>query len=72
MIRPASSLLPHADQLAHDHLGAAHMWTTYNGDRGTRSMPIPEPHDVYGFLKTSPNAVFEPIHPKAMLVILTT
>ena len=26
----------------------------------------------YGFLTTSPNAVVEPIHPKAMPVILTT
>jgi putative SOS response-associated peptidase YedK len=30
------------------------------------------PHQVYGFLTTSPNAVVEPIHPKAMPVILTT
>jgi hypothetical protein len=30
------------------------------------------PHLVYGFLTTSPNAVVEPIHPKAMPVILTT
>jgi putative SOS response-associated peptidase YedK len=29
-------------------------------------------HQVYGFLTTSPNAVVEPIHPKAMPVILTT
>jgi hypothetical protein len=29
-------------------------------------------HLVYGFLTTSPNAVVEPIHPKAMPVILTT
>ena len=28
-------------------------------------------HLVYGFLTTSPNAVVEPIHPKAMPVILT-
>ena len=28
--------------------------------------------EVYGFLTTSPNAVVEPIHPKAMPVILTT
>ena len=28
--------------------------------------------DVYGFLTTAPNAVVEPIHPKAMPVILTT
>jgi len=30
------------------------------------------PHLVYGFLTTSPNAVIEPIHPKAIPVILTT
>ena len=28
--------------------------------------PIPGPHVVYGFLTTAPNAVVEPIHPKAM------
>jgi len=32
---------------------------------------VPGPHFVYGFLTTSPNAVVEPIHPKAMPVILT-
>ncbi len=30
------------------------------------------PHNVYGFLTTAPNAVVDPIHPKAMPVILTT
>ena len=25
----------------------AGMWTTYNGDRGTKSKPIPGPHEVY-------------------------
>ena len=34
--------------------------------------PIPGPHLVYGFLTTEPNAIVEPIHPKAMPVILTT
>jgi putative SOS response-associated peptidase YedK len=48
------------------------IWTTFNGDRGTKSKPIPGPHLDYGFLTTSPNAVVEPIHPKAMPVILTT
>jgi putative SOS response-associated peptidase YedK len=33
---------------------------------------LPGPHLVYGFLTTSPNAIVEPIHPKAMPVILTT
>jgi hypothetical protein len=34
--------------------------------------PIPGPHQVYGLLTTSPNAFVEPIHPKAMPVILMT
>ena len=48
------------------------IWTTFKGDHGTKSKPIPGPHQVYGFLTTAPNAVVEPIHPKAMPVILTT
>ena len=48
------------------------IWTEFKGDRGTKSKPIPGPHLVYGFLTTSPNAVVEPIHPKAVPVILTT
>jgi putative SOS response-associated peptidase YedK len=50
----------------------AGIWAEFKGDRGTKSKPIPGPHLVYGFLTTSPNAVVEPIHPKAMPVILTT
>jgi putative SOS response-associated peptidase YedK len=50
----------------------AGIWTEFRGDRGTKSKPIPGPHLVYGFLTTSPNAVVEPIHSKAMPVILTT
>jgi putative SOS response-associated peptidase YedK len=46
--------------------------TEFKGDRRTKSKPIPGPHLVYGFLTTAPNAVVEPIHPKAMPVILTT
>src|SRR5437867_2713803 len=48
----------------------AGIWTEFKGDRGTKSKPVPGPHNVYGFLTTSPNAVVEPIHPKAMPVIL--
>jgi putative SOS response-associated peptidase YedK len=48
------------------------IWTEFKGDRGTKSKPVPGPHLVYGFLTTSPNVVVEPIHPKAMPVILTT
>jgi putative SOS response-associated peptidase YedK len=50
----------------------AGIWTKFKGDRGTKSKPIPGPHLVYGFLTTTPNAIVEPIHPKAMPVILTT
>ncbi len=50
----------------------AGIWTPFNGDRGTKSKPIPGPHLVYGFLTTEPNAIVAPIHPKAMPVILTT
>jgi putative SOS response-associated peptidase YedK len=50
----------------------AGIWTEFKGDRGTKSKPIPGPHLVYGFLTTAPNAVVEPIHPRAMPVILTT
>jgi hypothetical protein len=44
----------------------------FKGDRGTKSKPILGSHLVYGFLTTTPNAVIEPIHPKAKPVILTT
>jgi SOS response associated peptidase (SRAP) len=50
----------------------AGIWTEFKGDRGTKSKPIPGPHLVYGLLTTSPNAIVEPIHPKAMPAILTT
>jgi SOS response associated peptidase (SRAP) len=50
----------------------AGIWTEFKGDRGTKSKPIPGPHLVYGFLTTAPNAIVEPIHPKAMPAILTT
>jgi putative SOS response-associated peptidase YedK len=43
----------------------AGIWIEFRGDRGTKSKPIPGPHLVYGFLTTEPNAVVEPIHPKA-------
>jgi putative SOS response-associated peptidase YedK len=50
----------------------AGIWTTFNGDRGTKSKPVLGPHQVYGFLTTFPIVVVEPIHSKAMPVILTT
>jgi putative SOS response-associated peptidase YedK len=53
------------------HLCAfAGIWTEFNGDRGARSKSVPGPHLVYGILTTAPNAIVEPIHAKAMPVIL--
>jgi putative SOS response-associated peptidase YedK len=42
------------------------------GRPGHQVQAGPGPHLVDAFLTTSPNAVVEPIHPKAMPVILTT
>jgi putative SOS response-associated peptidase YedK len=50
----------------------AGIWSVFRGSRGTKSKPILGPHDVYGFLTTASNGIVEPIHPKAMPVILTT
>jgi putative SOS response-associated peptidase YedK len=50
----------------------AGIWTEFKSDRGTKSKPILGPHQIYGFLTTSPNVVVEPIHPKAIPVILLT
>lgn len=35
----------------------AGIWVTFDGDRGTKSKPIPGPHLVYGFVTTKANAV---------------
>ncbi len=48
------------------------MWTGWHGLRGTKANPIDGEHELYEFLTCEPNAVVEPIHPKAMPVILTT
>jgi putative SOS response-associated peptidase YedK len=48
------------------------IWTEFKGARGTKSTPISGPHNVFGFLATTQNVVVEPIHPKAMPVIVTT
>ena len=50
----------------------AGIWTTFNGDRGTKSKPIPGASSGLRLLTTAPNAVIKPIHPKAMPEILTT
>lgn len=49
----------------------AGIWAEWNGSRGPAKNPtVSGPHLAYAFLTTAPNAVVEPIHPKAMPVIL--
>jgi len=39
---------------------------------GPKDSPREGEHDLYAFLKTDPNEIVKPIHPKAMPVLLTT
>jgi putative SOS response-associated peptidase YedK len=50
----------------------AGLWRPWTGQRGTKSNPVVGDHLLYGFLTTEPNALVEPIHAKAMPVVLTT
>lgn len=47
----------------------AGIWTRWTGKRMAREEP--STHALFAFLTTAPNAVVQPIHPKAMPVILT-
>lgn len=71
---PASSFSEYAAEAnpATGKKDVAGIWMEFRGHRGTKSKPVAGPHLVYGFLTTAPNSVVEPIHPKAMPVILTT
>lgn len=40
--------------------------------RGTKKEPVEGDNEIYAFLTTSANGLVEPIHPKAMPVILTS
>ena len=50
----------------------AGIWTTFNGDRGTKSKPVPGPDQVYGFQTTRRTHCRADPCAKAMPVILTT
>lgn len=50
----------------------AGVWTDWNGTRGSTKNPRDGQHELFAFLTTDPNKVVEPIHPKAMPVVLTT
>ena len=46
--------------------------TKWIGSGGPIKAPREGEHDLYAFLKTDPNEIVKPIHPKAMPVLLTT
>jgi putative SOS response-associated peptidase YedK len=48
------------------------VWTDTAATAAPNQNRFAGPHNVYGFLTTAPNVVVEPIHPKAMPVLLTT
>lgn len=50
----------------------AGIWGKWFGERGTKTNPVGGEHELYGFVTCQPNAVVEPVHPKAMPVILRT
>jgi putative SOS response-associated peptidase YedK len=48
----------------------AGLWRPWTGTRGTKANPVEGEHLLYSLLTCEPNAVVEPIHPKAMPVIV--
>lgn len=50
----------------------AGLWGTWTGARGTQKAPEEGEHELFAFLTTEPNGIVEPVHSKAMPVILTT
>jgi putative SOS response-associated peptidase YedK len=50
----------------------AAIWRDWEGDRGTKKAPNVGRHKLYSFLTTAPNCIVEPVHNKAMPVMLMT
>ena len=50
----------------------AGLWRPWTGTRGTKADPTEGEHHLFAFLTCMPNAAVEPVHPKAIPVILTT
>ncbi|MEZ5936653.1 MAG: SOS response-associated peptidase family protein [Hyphomonadaceae bacterium] len=48
----------------------AGVWRPWRGERGTKASPETGDHRLFAFLTCKPNALVEPIHPKAMPVVL--
>ena len=50
----------------------AGIWRAWTGDRGTKKAPRVGDHALFSIMTTEPNAIVEPVHDKAMPVMLMT
>jgi putative SOS response-associated peptidase YedK len=50
----------------------AGIWRPWTGDRGTNKAPKVGDHTLFSIMTTEPNGIVEPIHEKAMPVLLMT
>ena len=50
----------------------AGIWRPWTGDRGTKKAPNIGDHTLFSIMTTEPNGVVEPVHEKAMPVMLMT
>ncbi len=50
----------------------AGVWREWTGDHGTIAKPDVAKHRLYSFLTTEPNGIVQPVHEKAMPVMLLT
>ena len=50
----------------------AGIWRPWTGDRGTKKAPNIADHMLFSIMTTEPNGVVEPVHEKAMPVMLMT
>jgi putative SOS response-associated peptidase YedK len=50
----------------------AGIWRPWTGDRGTKKVPNIGDHTLFSIMTTEPNGIVEPIHEKAMPVMLLT
>lgn len=50
----------------------AGIWRPWNGDRGTKKTPNVGDHSLFSIMTTEPNGIVEPVHEKAMPVMLMT
>lgn len=71
---PGKPAVPHWFALNQDRplFAFAGLWRPWTGLRGTKAEPADGSHLLFAFLTCEPNAVVQPIHPKAMPVLLTT